>query len=141
MFEISKANDIAILHLYGEIALLEMQKVQELIYSLKRHNNNKILIDLALVDHVHFEAVKRWALEAKTLREKNGDLKIALPNNQTRMMLKFTGADQYLKDYSSVADALLSFLRVDCTESPAAVASTGSEGKVNGSKTEGWLHL
>lgn len=139
MFEISKANDIAILHLYGEIALLEMQKVQELIYSLKKHNHNKILIDLALVDHVHFEAVKRWALAAKELRESDGDLKIVFPSDQTLKMMKFTGADQYLKDYSNVAEALLSFLRT-AKQEPTNTETEGVESRVKGSKTEVWLN-
>ena len=141
MFEISKANDIAILHLYGEISLLEMQKVQELIYSLKKHNHNKILIDLANVDHLHFEAVKRWAMEAMELREKNGDLKIVFPNDQARKMMTFTGADQYLKDYSNVAEALLSFLKTH-QEIPSVEPANGEAGgpPIKGSKPEVWLN-
>lgn len=111
MFEITKANDIAILHLYGEIAQLEMELIQKIIHSFKCHDQNKILLDLARVDHVHFEAVKKWAEEARELRNRQGDLKLIRPSPNTREILKFTGVDQHLQDYASVSEAILSFLK------------------------------
>lgn len=111
MFDVSKIQDISILHLYGEISILEMELVQNLIESFKKHRHHKILIDLARVDHIHFEAVKRWGKEAENLRGVEGDLKLVNTNNQVKNILKFTGADQFLQDYSSMADAVLSFLR------------------------------
>ncbi|MDO8519699.1 MAG: hypothetical protein Q7T11_06010 [Deltaproteobacteria bacterium] len=138
MFEITKADDIAILHLYGEISRLEMQKVAALITSLKKHRHHKILIDLANVDHLHFEAVKRWAMEARELQGVNGDLKIVFPNDHTRKMMKFTGADQYLKDYSNVAEALLSFLRAPQEE--GLLENESSSGIVVKGRTEVRMH-
>lgn len=134
MYDISKVDDISVLHLYGEVSLLEMEIIQKLIASLKKNNHTKILIDLAQVDHVHFQAVQRWAEAALALQAEEGDLKIAGANTETQQVLKFVGADQHLKDYASIADAILSFLR-----SPASLRGCGFDavfGDVTGSDRE-----
>lgn len=110
MFPITKVADISILHLYGEITLLEVDLVEAMICSLKNHCHHKIVIDLAQVDHVHFSALKKWVAQAAHLREKNGDIRINQPNQVMRWIMQFTGADQHIKDYSSLGDAILSFL-------------------------------
>lgn len=111
MYEITKANDISILHLYGEISLLEMELLEKTIRSLKRHQQCKILLDLAGVDHLHFEVTCKLAREAARLRLENGELKLTGMNQQLRQIFRFTGADQYLEDYSTVSEAILSFLK------------------------------
>jgi anti-anti-sigma factor len=134
MYDISKVDDISILHLYGEISLLEMELIQKLIASLKKNHHTKILIDLAKVDHVHFQAVQRWADEALVLQAAEGDLKIASPNPSTRQVLQFVGADQHLKDYASISEAILSFLR-----SPKSLRGCGFDevfGDAQGSEPE-----
>lgn len=110
MFEVTRANDISILHLYGEISLMEMDMVEKTLNSLRKHQHLKVLIDMAGVDHLHFEVTKRLAREAQRMRDENGELKIANTNPSNRELFRFTGADQFMEDYSSVADALLSFL-------------------------------
>lgn len=110
MYELSKVSDISILHLYGEVTLLEVELLQKVIDSLKRHHHNNILIDLLRVDHLHLKAINRWTQEAHELRQKNGDLKLVTQSNDTKNMMVFTGADQSLEDYSSMSEAILSFL-------------------------------
>lgn len=111
MFEITKADDISILHLYGELTLLEMEILEKTIRSFKKRHYYKILLDLTGVDHVHFEVTKKLADQAVELRTKNGDIKLAHANEKTRQVFQFTGADQYLEDYSSTSEAILSFLK------------------------------
>lgn len=111
MFDVSTSQDISILHLYGEISLLEVDIIDRMIQSFKKHKHFKILLDLAEVDHVHFQAVKNWAKEAQELQSTDGDLKIAEANKDTQNTIKFIGADQYLRDYASASEALLSFLK------------------------------
>ncbi len=111
MYEITRASDISILHLYGELSLLEMELLEKTIRSLKRHQQCKILLDLTGVDHLHFEVARKLVREANQLRLQNGELKIAGINQQVRHIFQFTGADQFLEDYSSISDAILSFLK------------------------------
>lgn len=111
MFDISKAHDVSILHLYGELSLLEMELLEKTIRSFKKSQHYKILLDLAGVDHVHYEVTRRLAVQAVRLKNREGDIKLANLNENNRKIFKFTGADQFLEDYSSVSDAILSFLR------------------------------
>src|SRR3989338_329076 len=110
MFDIIKVQDISVLHLYGEISLLEVEYIREVFHSLKNCDHRKIVLDLANVDHVHFRAVQHWAHEAKLLQGIEGDLCLVKPSRETKNMMQFTGADQYLRDYETLADAILSFL-------------------------------
>lgn len=126
MFDITKIEDISVLHLCGEITQLELELIGRLIESLKIYQHNKIVIDLARVDYVHFKAFSKWARQAAILRESEGDLRISAPNNETRNMLKFTGADQFLEDYASANEAVLSFLKT-----PALSLEEATEAQAN----------
>ncbi len=111
MFDVSKAYDVSILHLYGELSLLEMELIEKTIRSFKKSKHYKILLDMAGVDHVHYEVTRKLAVQAVRLKNQRGDIKLANVNETSRQIFKFTGADQFLEDYSSVSDAILSFLK------------------------------
>lgn len=132
MFDISWVSGISVLHLYGEVSQLEAELIERLIASLKKSDHKKILLDLAQVDHVNLQAVQRLSEQAKRLQQEEGDLKLVAVGEKSKQMLQFTGADQYLKDYSSLADAILSFLKmpgslmdVEKTGSPVQAKSDG----------------
>lgn len=108
--EVTKVHDISILHLFGEVSFMEMERIEQTLHSLKKSRHNKVLIDMTSVDHVHYLVIKRLINNALTLREVHGDLKLVHPNSETKEMIRFTGADQFLEDYASVSEAILSFL-------------------------------
>ncbi len=126
MYDITRADDISILHLYGEISLLEMEMLEKTLRSFKKRNFRKILLDLAGVDHMHFEVARRLADQANKLRAENGGLKIACSNEETKAVIRFTGADQFLEDYSTVSEAILSFLRHNGCEGPWSYLDGGA---------------
>jgi anti-anti-sigma factor len=109
--EVTRVSDISILHLFGEVSFLEMNRIEKTLASLRRSNFNKVLLDLSSVDHVHYMVMKRLVENAVDLRNKRGDIKLAGLNDETREILRFTGADQYLQDYASISEAILSFLK------------------------------
>ena len=111
MFDISKADDISILHLYGDLSLMEMELLEKAIQSFKKCRHYKIVLDLARVDYLHLQVANKLAREANELRSFQGDLKLVNTNAQLRDSLKFVGADCRLKDYSSISEAILSFLK------------------------------
>ena len=120
MIEVTKASDISILSMYGELTLMEMEILEKTIESFKKSQHYKILLNLAGVDHVHFEVTKRLVGEAYKLREQDGDLRLTGVDQDTRNVFKFTGADQHIKDYSSISDAILSFIREARSDGPDA---------------------
>lgn len=111
--EISKVHDISVLHLFGEVSFMELDHIEKAIESLKKTHNRKILLDFAFVDHIHYQVIKKLVDQAENLRVEAGDLKIANANEETRHVLQFTGADQYLEDYASISEGILSFLQMN----------------------------
>jgi len=109
--EVSKVHDISVLHLFGEISFMELGHIERVIQSLQRCQNKKIILDFASVDHIHYRIIKNLVEQAQNLRFENGDLKIVGANEETRQILKFTGADQYLDDYATISEGILSFLQ------------------------------
>lgn len=109
--EVTRVADISILHLFGEISFLEMNRIEKTLTSLRRSNFNKVLLDMSSVDHVHYMIIKRIVENALELRGRRGDIKITGLNDDTRQIMRFTGADQYLQDYATISEAILSFLK------------------------------
>lgn len=146
MFDITKVQDVSILHLHGEISLLEFEMIQRIIDSFKRHHHMKILLDLAQVDYIHFKAIYHLARKAVELRSFEGDLKLASLNPKTKQVLVFTGADQYLTDYATVGEAVLSFLKnpgKNYSQDQKKTESSDENKKRNGlnlSPDETWFH-
>lgn len=146
MFDITKVQDISILHLHGEISLLEFEMIQRIIDSFKRHHHLKILLDLAQVDYIHFKAIYHLARKAVELRSFEGDLKLASLNSKTKQVLVFTGADQYLTDYATVGEAVLSFLKnpeKNYSQDKKHVISSDEDKKKNAPNVisdETWFH-
>ncbi|HLD44753.1 MAG TPA: STAS domain-containing protein [bacterium] len=108
--EITKMHDISVLHLFGEVSFLEMDHIEKILASLKKTNNNKVLIDMSSVDHVHYAVIKKLVENVMHFRRNQGDIKLVSSNSNTKDIIKFTGADQYLEDYASISEAMLSFL-------------------------------
>lgn len=109
--EISRVHDISVLHLFGEVSLAEINHIEKVIRSLKESQYHKIILDMANVDHIHYLIAETLISQAQSLREKQGDLKIASIGAYAKEIFRFTGADQYFENYATISDAILSFLR------------------------------
>lgn len=109
--EVSRVHDISVLHLFGEVSFLEVDQIERVINNLREAKNHKIILDMTSVDHIHYMVVKRLIASALELRSANGDIKIVNLNPETREIFRFTGADQYLEDYATISEGILSFLK------------------------------
>lgn len=109
--EVTKVHDISVLHLFGEVSLLELDQIERVLSSLKKSQNHKVILDMTSVDHIHYLVVKRLVESAITLRSCQGDLKVVNANDDAKSVMRFTGADQYLEDYATISEGILSFLK------------------------------
>jgi len=110
--EITKISDISILHLFGEVSFMEIDRIERTLDSLSKTQNNKILIDMTWVDHLHYTVIKKLVDSAETFRHQLGDIKLVNLNPETKELIRFTGADQFLEDYATISEAILSFLKL-----------------------------
>lgn len=97
MVEISKMNQAAVLHLFGEVSLLEMDWVEGMVAFAENHVSKKAWLDLACEDKVMIDALKK---ATKKNIVGSGDVAV----------LNFCGADQTVKDFSIAADSVLKLL-------------------------------
>lgn len=111
IMEISKVHDISILHLFGEVSLMEMDHIERVLESFRQSKLNKVLIDLTSVDHIHYVVIKRLIDNAVHFRDESGDIKLVSTNADMKEILRFAGADQFLEDYATISEAILSFLK------------------------------
>ena len=102
---------ISILHLFGEVSFMEMDRIEKFLQSLKKTQNNKVLIDMTSVDHIHYLVIKKLVDSARHFRLDDGDIKLVSVDGEAKEVIKFTGADQMLEDYATISEAILSFLR------------------------------
>lgn len=109
--EVTKIHDISVLHLFGEVSLMELDQIERVLNSLKKSHSRKVLLDMSSVDHIHYQVVKRLVESAITLRAQKGDLKLASVNAEALQVIRFVGADQHLEDYATISEGILSFLK------------------------------
>lgn len=109
--EVSKVHDISILHLFGEVSLMEMDRIEQALRSFQSSNNKKVLIDMTSVDYIHYFVIKRLVSNASHFRAGDGDIKLVSLKNEVKEMIRFTGADQFLEDYATISEAILSYLK------------------------------
>ena len=108
-FEISTVDDIAVLHLSGEVSHYEISELEGAIAKLMNSAKVKVILNFEEVDHVNYKTISKLLERASRLRSLNGDLKFASLSDYNKKILRFTGADRIVEAYDSVYDAILSF--------------------------------
>lgn len=109
--EVTKVHDISILHLFGEVSFMELDRIEQALNSFRKTSHNKVLIDMTSVDYIHYLVIKRLVDRASQFRDQSGDIKLVNVTDDAKEMIRFTGADQFLEDYATISEAILSFLR------------------------------
>ncbi len=109
MFELTAVDDVAVVHLNGELSHPEIAEVERMIRTLMTSRKVKVVLNFQKVEHVNYRSISRLLDRATKLRSLSGDLKCASMNNYTRNIFRFTGADQIMEAYDSVYDAVMSF--------------------------------
>ena len=89
---------------------MEIDRIGQTLESLKRNEHYKVLLDMTNVDHIHYRVMKHLVASAEGFRDQDGDIKMAQLSDETKQVIQFTGADQYLEDYATISEAILSFL-------------------------------
>ena len=81
------------------------QRVAETVGS----RSNRIVVDLQGVTFLDSSGLGALISALKTARQHAGDLRIAAPNEQARVILELTSLDKVLRPYGSVQEALASY--------------------------------
>ncbi len=109
MYSLDQVKDVSIVNLLGELDQECVLALKMLIQQLLSKQMSKLVLNFASVEHVHFKSLQEILEQALKLRKFSGDLKFAQLTPYTRSIFKFMGVDQFLEDYASVDEAILSF--------------------------------
>lgn len=109
MFELSAVDDVAVLHLTGELNYREVQEIEGILGELMKSAKTKVVLNFQKVDHVNYKTLQSLLEKTLKMRSLEGDLKCASLNYYTQNIFKFSGVDQVMESYDSVSEAVLSF--------------------------------
>ncbi|MDX1386497.1 MAG: STAS domain-containing protein [bacterium] len=109
MFELSTVEDVAVLHLTGELNYQEVREIEGMLGKLMQSAKTKVVLNFQKVDHVNYKTLNTLLDGALKMRSLQGDLKCASLNYYTQNIFRFSGVDQMVESYDSVSEAVLSF--------------------------------
>src|SRR5262245_12996639 len=107
MFELTTFDDVAVVHLDGDISHQEITELEQMIGKLATSRKVKVVLNFQRVEHINYQTVTRLLERALRLRALSGDLKCASMNPYTHNIFRFSGAGQIMESYDSVYDAVM----------------------------------
>lgn len=101
----SLGNGIMVLKLEGKLNMVSAPHLREEVHSSVASGNTRIAVDLADVDFIDSSGLGALINGLKTARQAGGDLRIASPGEQVKLVLELTNIDRVLKAYNNAETA------------------------------------
>ncbi|MBV9323198.1 MAG: STAS domain-containing protein [Chloroflexi bacterium] len=106
---VPKGDGIAVAEMVGDLNLLCAADVRARLATAVGDGQRHLVVDLGQVDFIDSSGLGALISGLKSARQAGGDLRIARPGEQARVVLKLTTLDRVLRPYESVEDALEGF--------------------------------
>ena len=92
----TRPDGVAVLRLDGRLDMASADALRHRIGSLVEQGHTRIAVDLAHVSFLDSSGLGALISGLKTTRSAGGDLRIAGPNDQARLVLSLTGLERVL---------------------------------------------
>jgi anti-sigma B factor antagonist len=89
-------DGIAVLHLDGRLNMVSASRLREAVTSTVAKGHTRIAVDLANVDFMDSSGLGALISGLKTARQAGGDLRIAAPSEQVKLVLQLTNMERVL---------------------------------------------
>ncbi len=99
---------VAVLRLSGKLNMVSAPAVREGIASLVAGGAPRVVVDLADVEFLDSSGLGALISGLKSARQAGGDLRIASPAEQVRLVLRLTNMERVLIPYESPEEAFAS---------------------------------
>ena len=96
---------VLVVHLDGKLNMVQAPHFRALIKSHIAAGNNRISIDLTNVNFIDSSGLGALINGLKVTRQAGGDLRIAAPTEQVKLILGLTNLDRVLKIYPTAETA------------------------------------
>jgi anti-anti-sigma factor len=103
---IPKEDGVAVAEMVGDLNLLCASDVRTGLAAAVNDGHRRLVVDLRQVNFIDSSGLGALISGLKSARQAGGDLRIASPAEQARVVLKLTMLDRVLRPYDSVEDAL-----------------------------------
>ena len=98
-------DGVAVLRLTGKLNMVSAPSVREAVTSLVAAGSTRVVVDLADVDFLDSSGLGALVSGLKSTRQAGGDLRIAAPGEQVRLVLRLTNMERVLIPYESPEEA------------------------------------
>lgn len=102
----TQSGQTAVLHLSGQLDLLTAANVRKELADTVAAGHPRLVVDLAEVSFIDSTGLSSLISGLKAARLAGGDLRVARPSKQVRMLLQLTALERILHPYDSVEEAL-----------------------------------
>ena len=99
-------NGATVLAPTGRLDLAGAPALTEAIGTIVRGGEGRVVIDMEGVSYVDSTGLGSVIAALKQIREREGQLRLAAPNQQVRVVLELTTLDRVFPYYATVEDAL-----------------------------------
>ena len=100
---------VAVVRLRGRLDLLSAQDVKTRLTDSVADGQARLVIDLSDVPFIDSSGLGALISGLKAARQAGGELRIARPGDQPRIVLQLTTLDRVLRPYETVEEALAGF--------------------------------
>ncbi len=87
---------VAVLHLDGRLNMVSAARLREAVTSTVAKGHTRIAVNLANVDFMDSSGLGALISGLKTARQAGGDLRIAAPSEQVKLVLQLTNMERVL---------------------------------------------
>lgn len=92
-------NGSVVISLKGKLNMVSAPRLREAIVSAVADGNTRIAVDLKDLEFIDSSGLGALINGLKTTRQAGGDLRIAAPNEQVKLVLQLTNIDRVLTAY------------------------------------------
>jgi anti-sigma B factor antagonist len=100
-------DGVAVLRLDGRLNMVTASCLRDHVGSAVASGQNRIAVDLAGIDFIDSSGLGALINGLKTARQAGGDLRIAAPNEQVKLVLQLTNMERLLTAYDSAETAFI----------------------------------
>ncbi|MEO5920197.1 MAG: STAS domain-containing protein [Pseudolysinimonas sp.] len=98
-------GDIAVIQLVGRLNMASAARLREAVTSIVDSGRTRVSIDMSGVDFLDSSGLGAIISALKTTRQAGGDLRIAAPTGQAKLVLQLTNLDRVLTAYDDAETA------------------------------------
>lgn len=98
-------DGLVILLLEGKLNMVNAPRLRDMINARVAIGENRIAIDLSKVEFIDSSGLGALINGLKSTRQAGGDLRIATPTEQVKLVLELTNMDRVLKVYENAETA------------------------------------